>query len=105
MWSILHFEAYLRYQTFTVRTDNEALKWIWKTSKKRVMRWAIALQEFNFRVEYRKGSKQAHVDIFTRDIEWSQFELDLETKLDNRFQIMKITADELQKMWKSPTVC
>ena len=69
VWSILHFAEYLRGQpTFTVRTDHESLKWLWNTDNKRVARWALALQEFQFKVLYQKGSQHHHVDIFTRDV-------------------------------------
>ena len=69
VWAILHFAEYLRgQQCFTVRTDHESLKWLWGTDNKRVARWALALQEFQFKVLYQKGSRHHHVDIFTRDI-------------------------------------
>ena len=55
VWAILHFAEYLRGQTeFTVRTDHESLKWLWNTDNKRVARWALALQEFQFKVLYQK---------------------------------------------------
>ena len=69
VWGILHFAEYLRGQPcFTVRTDHESLKWLWRTDNKRVARWALALQEFQFKVLYQKGSHHHHVDIFTRDV-------------------------------------
>ena len=69
VWAILHFAEYLRGEAcFTVRTDHESLKWLWGTDNKRVARWALALQEFQFRVLYQKGSRHHHVDIFTRDV-------------------------------------
>ena len=69
VWAILHFAEYLRGQEcFTVRTDHESLKWLWGTDNKRVARWALALQEFQFKVLYQKGSNHHHVDIFTRDV-------------------------------------
>ena len=69
VWAILHFAEYLRGQEcFTVRTDHESLKWLWGTDNKRVARWALALQEFQFKVLYQRGSNHHHVDIFTRDV-------------------------------------
>ena len=59
---------------FGVRTDHESLRWLWRVDNKRVARWALALQEFTFQIEYREGTKQGHVDIFTRDVPVSAME-------------------------------
>ena len=75
VWAILHFAEYLRGEAcFTVRTDHESLKWLWGTDNKRVARWALALQEFQFKVLYQKGSHHHHVDIFTRDVPITPFD-------------------------------
>lgn len=48
----------------------ESLKWLWKIDgNRRISRWALLLQKCNFEVQYRSGPNQAHVDIFTRNIE------------------------------------
>ena len=82
VWAILHFAEYLRGQSeFTVRTDHESLKWLWNTDNKRIARWALALQEFQFKVLYQKGSQHHHVDIFTRDIPLTQLEESLSDRI------------------------
>ena len=82
VWAILHFAEYLRGQAcFTVRTDHESLKWLWRTDNKRVARWALALQEFQFKVLYQKGSHHHHVDIFTRDIPITELEESLTDRI------------------------
>ena len=87
VWSILYFTPYLRDRPFTVRTDHQSLKWLWNTTKKRIARWALALQDYSFEILYRKGSKQAHVDIFTRDIDHSKFDDILDEKIGARTNV------------------
>lgn len=69
VWSILHSREFLIHTNFVVRTDHESLKWVWQTERnKRIARWTLALQEFQFEIHYRAGKYQQHVDIFSRDI-------------------------------------
>lgn len=69
VWGIYHFEQYLDGRKFTVRTDHESLKWLWSsTGPARVARWALALQYFDFKIIYRCGKKQTHVDYFSRNL-------------------------------------
>lgn len=69
VWAVLHFKEYLQCGVpFTVRTDHESLAWIWKSTNKRILRWSMVLQEFTFKIVYRAGRQQQHVDILTRDV-------------------------------------
>lgn len=70
VWGIQYFDEFLRpCPKFVVNTDHQSLKWIWKDNKnKRVIRWALAMQEYNFEIRYRSASGQQHVDMFTRNI-------------------------------------
>ena len=92
VWGILHFAEYLRGRRFTVRTDHESLKWLWKTDKRRVARWALALQEFDFSVVYRAGPNQQHVDIFTRDLNDSKLDELLDDRITLRTQVFNVRA-------------
>lgn len=38
VWGILYFNEYLQGKRFTVRTDHESLRWLWKTDKRRIAR-------------------------------------------------------------------
>lgn len=67
--SLKHFRHYLVGIPFTVVTDCNALKST--QSKKdllpRVARWWIYLQDFNFKIQYRKGVSIPHADYLSRN--------------------------------------
>ncbi|GBM75540.1 Retrovirus-related Pol polyprotein from transposon 17.6 [Araneus ventricosus] len=55
---------YLDGQKFKIKTDHNPLVWL-KTNagnNPRLMRWALALQPFNYTIVHRPGMKIAHVD-------------------------------------------
>ena len=62
------YRCYLLGRSFIVRSDHQALKWLFnlKEPKHRVARWIEALSEFSFTVEYRKGSLHANADSLSR---------------------------------------
>lgn len=67
--ALQHFRHYLVGVHFTVVTDCNALK---LTQKKkdllpRVARWWIYLQDFDFSLEYRKGTSMSHADYLSRN--------------------------------------
>lgn len=67
--ALQHFRHYLVGTQFTVVTDCNALK---STQHKkdllpRVARWWIYLQNFNFNLEYRRGSSLSHADYLSRN--------------------------------------
>lgn len=67
--AIKHFRVYLLGVKFTVVTDCNAIK---ATAHKkdivpRVARWWLYLQDFDFKVEYRKGKYVQHVDYLSRN--------------------------------------
>jgi hypothetical protein len=55
-------------RTFTVRTDHQALIWLFsfKEPKGRIARWVEILSAFDFTVEYRPGSKHGNADAMSR---------------------------------------
>lgn len=62
------FRIYVLGKEFKIVTDCDALV---KTLKKkelnsRIARWALYLQEFNYTIEHRSGTKMAHVDALSR---------------------------------------
>lgn len=75
-----HFGVYLlATKPFKLVTDHRALKAL-KTSSKlsgRVMRWAMALQPYNYEVIYRKGSLNGNADGLSRQA-WEDAETETE---------------------------
>ena len=68
VYFIKNFRHYLLGNEFTVRTDHQALKWLFslKDPKDRVARWIETLSEFHFDVEYRQGTKHGNADGMSR---------------------------------------
>ena len=66
--SIRRFHAYLYGQRFVVRTDHSALQWLlnFRDPEGQVARWLETLQEYNFTVEHRPGSKHVNADAMSR---------------------------------------
>lgn len=59
---------YLIGNTFVLYTDHEPLKWLLshKIGNSKVARWLLTIQEFDFLVEYRKGSDNKNADALSR---------------------------------------
>ena len=53
VWGVKKFKLYLTGRRFTLQTDDKPLRHLKDTAyqKDRVFRWAIAVQEYSFRVE------------------------------------------------------
>lgn len=54
---IKHFRHYLLGSEFTLKTDHKALTYLWecKDPTTRLLRWAMKLQEYKFKIIYIKG--------------------------------------------------
>ena len=65
---IEYYKQYLMGRKFTVRTDHQALKWLYsmKEPKDRIARWLETLSTFQFEVEYRPGAKHGNADGMSR---------------------------------------
>jgi hypothetical protein len=63
-----YYRCYLLGHEFAVRTDHQALKWMFslKHPKHRIARWIEALSEFDFTIEYRSGNKHGNADSMSR---------------------------------------
>ena len=62
------FSPYVWGKSFTLVTDARALVWLKKTQHKnsRLIRWSLALQEFDYTVEHRPGAENHMCDAISR---------------------------------------
>ena len=68
VWGFKRFHLYLYGVSFVLQTDHEPLKYMnsAKFANGRLMRWAMFLQSYNFRVEAIKGSENVGADYLSR---------------------------------------
>jgi len=70
--AVKHFVEYYRHyllgRKFLVRSDHQALKWLFslKEPKNRVARWVETRSAFDFEIEYRPGAKHQNADAMSR---------------------------------------
>lgn len=65
---IEYYKQYLLGREFIVRTDHQALVWLFslKELKGRIARWIEILSQFNFSIQYRPGKKHGNTDALSR---------------------------------------
>ena len=65
---IEYFRQYLLGRTFLVRSDHQALKWLFtlREPKGRIARWIEILSAFDFEIEYRPGVRHQNADGMSR---------------------------------------
>lgn len=65
---VQYFRQYLLGRTFVVRTDHQALVWLFslKEPSGKIDRWIEILAPFDFRIEYSPGKKQGYCDALSR---------------------------------------
>lgn len=68
VFALKKFDMYLDGAAFTIQTDHQALSWLSKLQNPsgRLARWALSLQKYNYRVEYRKGTGNKVADALSR---------------------------------------
>ncbi|KAL7304189.1 hypothetical protein TKK_0003386 [Trichogramma kaykai] len=69
VWGIKRFRPYLEDRPFVLRTDNRMITWLhrFKNTKDKLMRWALLLQEFSFKVEHCPGKDNELPDLLSRN--------------------------------------
>ena len=62
------FDRYVRLTPFVLQTDHKPLSFVncGKAKNSRLMRWALALQEYQFAVEAIPGKENHHADLLSR---------------------------------------
>jgi len=65
---VKHFRHYLMGRKFLVRTDRSSLRWLtnFETPEGMVARWKATLDEYDFTIDYRKGSLFENYDASSR---------------------------------------
>jgi hypothetical protein len=68
-WAIWKMRDYLEGNRFTVLTDQQALKWLNSIDNPtgRLARWAFELSQYDFDIQYRKGSENNIADALSRN--------------------------------------
>jgi hypothetical protein len=68
IWAIKKFEPYLYGKQFSLETDHQPLKYLEKskTENGRLMRWALTLQQYDYRVKVIKGKDNIGADFMSR---------------------------------------
>ena len=70
VWAVKICRPHVERTSFLVRTDHQALRWLFSTSSTdgnpRIVRWKLALAGFEFTVEYTPGSKNKVPDELSR---------------------------------------
>ena len=67
-YCVEHFRQYLLGRKFWVRSDHQALVWLFRLRELRgkIARWLEILSLYDFCIEYRPGKQQGHCDALSR---------------------------------------
>jgi hypothetical protein len=68
-WAVGYFHDYLYGNKFVIQTDHAPLTWLRQNKDKnsRLMRWALALQAYDFSIHYIRGCDNFLADMFSRN--------------------------------------
>ena len=68
VWAVAKFQAFLFGREFVIETDHQPLACLRKSkvSNGRIMRWALSLQPYRYRIEVIKGSENIGADYMSR---------------------------------------
>ena len=66
--ALKHFEPYLLFRKFAVRTDHSSLRWLQtlRPPKQQLFRWLAVLQTFDFEIYHRAGKLHQNCDSLSR---------------------------------------
>lgn len=69
VWSCKYFRPYLFGQKFVINTDHKPLQWLFslKEPNSRLVRWRLKLEEFDYKIQYKKGKLNQAADALSRN--------------------------------------
>ncbi len=72
IWGIMYFSQYLHQTPFLLRTDHKSLEWLTTVldAYGRRGHWIAMLQDFQFKIIHRIGSKHLNVECFKSESCW-----------------------------------
>jgi len=91
------FETYLRGREFILRTDHQSLDGILKRTDLmgRLGRWVLAVQSFEYEVQYRPGTSIPHADALSRAL----FPADTDRELPLKDDPLAAAVSTRQQQW------
>ncbi|GJQ86387.1 hypothetical protein Trydic_g8477, partial [Trypoxylus dichotomus] len=68
VWATKHFRPYLYGRKFLILSDHRPLKYLFsvKDPSSRLLRWRLAIEEYNYEIDYRARKKNQHADSLGR---------------------------------------
>ena len=103
--STKHFRPYLYGRHFTIETDHNPLVWLYKIKEpnSRLIRWRLKLDEFDFKIIYKKGKENVVADALSRveinnNEDDENEEIDLISLIPNIDESPGISNEELDRI-------
>ena len=68
VWATKYFRPYLFGRKFNIITDHKPLQWLFslKDPNSKLLRWRIKLEEFDYKILYKKGTLNTNADALSR---------------------------------------
>lgn len=68
VWATKYFRPYIFGRQFNIITDHKPLQWLFslKDPSSKLLRWRIKLEEYNYKIIYKKGKYNTNADALSR---------------------------------------
>lgn len=68
VWGVKQFRPYLYGKKFKIVTDHRPLQWLMnlKEPNSKLVRWRLKLEEYDYEIEYKKGTLNSNADALSR---------------------------------------
>lgn len=68
VWAVKYFRPYLFGVKFNIITDHKPLEWLFslKEPNSKLVRWRLKLEEYDYRIHYKKGKLNTNADALSR---------------------------------------